>query len=170
MIQLIQKEVKSKGWWKLVFHFIIITIFFLAWGAWVSASLHGRFFSFFDSGLTIIHWSVPGPSTKNCDAVVNDGETQRHKYKVNPQWPIQSWEANWLVSQRSTTLYCYNWFIALLFWFLFVRNFFGNQIQSIHDDAFKGLSRLYLCKFIERKIVLKTNTFRKKARYVLDSA
>ena len=47
------------------------------------------------------------------------GNPEAENTKSTHKGPIQSWEANWLVSQRSTTLYCYNWFIALLFWFLF---------------------------------------------------
>ena len=46
--------------------------------------LEGLVFSFFGSGLTFIQRSVPGPPTYNCDAAVNDGETQRQKIQSQP--------------------------------------------------------------------------------------
>ena len=88
--------------------FFILLLFFLAWGtwgAWFSASLTVVFFSFFGSGLTFIQWSVPGPPTYNCDAAVNNGETQRQK--------IQSQQHCTAIVDLSP--YCFGFFLLGIF-------------------------------------------------------
>lgn len=90
--------------------------------------------------------ACPRAPTYSCDAVVNDGKTQGQKVQSQPtRAPFGRGKQTNSVSlyvplcdqQHCTAIIDLPPDYGILV--SFVRDFSGNQLQSVHDDAFKGL-------------------------------